>query len=180
MILPDVLAPGLIAVFCGTAPGLMSKERGAYYARPGNKFWPTLHAVGITPRRLAPEDFPELPRHGCGLTDTCKTSFGNDDQIVFCDEDRAHLETKIRAWSPRLLAFTSTRAAAAFLDRSTGDIAYGLQGVWVGATRLFVLPSPSGQAGSHWQPAPWHELGALVQGWRTEIRHRKKNRPALK
>ena len=166
MILPDVLEPGLLAVFCGTAAGRTSKERGAYYARPGNKFWPTLHAIGITPRRLAPQEFPLLPRHGCGLTDICKTGFGNDDEIVFCDEDRTQLEAKIRTWSPRLVAFTSKRAAAAFLDRPTRDLAYGLQEATVGAIGIFVLPSPSGQAGSHWQPEPWRALGRRVQGWR--------------
>ena len=33
-ILPDVLAPGLRVVFCGTAPGTASARAGAYYAGP--------------------------------------------------------------------------------------------------------------------------------------------------
>ena len=36
-VLPDVLAPGLRIVFCGTAVGVTSAQLGAYYARPGNK-----------------------------------------------------------------------------------------------------------------------------------------------
>ena len=35
-ILPDVLAPGLDIVFCGTAVGNVSAQRGVYYAGPGN------------------------------------------------------------------------------------------------------------------------------------------------
>jgi len=56
MVLPDVLAPGLAIVFCGTAVGTVSARRRAYYAGPGNAFWPTLHRVGLTPRQLLPEE----------------------------------------------------------------------------------------------------------------------------
>ncbi len=55
-ILPDVLAPGLDIVFCGTGAGAWSARVGAYYGKPGNKFWPTLHAVGLTPRRREPAE----------------------------------------------------------------------------------------------------------------------------
>ena len=33
-VLPDVLAPDLHVVFCGTAPGTRSARDGAYYAHP--------------------------------------------------------------------------------------------------------------------------------------------------
>jgi hypothetical protein len=69
MVLPDVLGPGLRVVFCGTAVGSASAKRGAYYAGPGNKFWPTLHAIGLTPRRLMPEEFRSVLDYGIGLTD---------------------------------------------------------------------------------------------------------------
>jgi TDG/mug DNA glycosylase family protein len=39
-------------VFCGTAPSPASYKARAYYANAGNAFWPTLHAVGLTPERL--------------------------------------------------------------------------------------------------------------------------------
>ena len=51
-LVPDLLAPGLDLVFCGTAPSPASFKARAYYANPGNAFWPTLHAVGLTPERL--------------------------------------------------------------------------------------------------------------------------------
>ena len=56
-VLPDVLAPGLHVVFCGSAAGAVSARVGAYYAGPGNRSWPTLHRVGLTPRLLAPTEF---------------------------------------------------------------------------------------------------------------------------
>ena len=48
-LVPDLLAPGLDLVFCGTAPSPASFKARAYYANPGNAFWPTLNAVGLTP-----------------------------------------------------------------------------------------------------------------------------------
>src|SRR3546814_13773735 len=54
-VLPDVLAPGLRLVFCGSAAGRKSAELGAYYAGPGNKFWPTLYEIGLTPRHRSEE-----------------------------------------------------------------------------------------------------------------------------
>ena len=61
-IVEDVIEPGLAVVFCGTALGAASARRRAYYAGPGNKFWPTLAAVGLTPRRLEPEEYPRVTR----------------------------------------------------------------------------------------------------------------------
>ena len=54
----------------------------AYYANPGNAFWPTLFAVGLTPERLAPQRYPELLGHGIGLTDLNKTEVGSDHELT--------------------------------------------------------------------------------------------------
>lgn len=166
MILSDLLRPGLLVVFCGSAAGRVSKERQAYYAGPGNRFWPSLHAAGLTPRRFAPADYPELLALGIGLTDVCKTGFGNDVEITMTAEDRARLIATIGRLSPRLLAFTSKAAAAAALGSRTRDLGYGAQGVIWGETQLFVLPSPSGSARTFWTIEPWMELGRRVAALR--------------
>jgi len=166
MILPDLLRPGLLVVFCGTAAGRVSKERRAYYAGPGNRFWPSLHEAGLTPRRFAPEDYPDLLTQGIGLTDICKTGFGNDVEIAMTAEDRARLIGEIARVAPRLLAFTSKAAAAAALACRTRDLAYGLQDAAWGGTKLFVLPSPSGSARVFWMIEPWMELGRRVAALR--------------
>src|ERR1700733_13725554 len=80
-ILPDLLRPGLAVVFCGTAPGRASAAAGHYYAHPQNKFWRALHAIGLTPRLLAPAEYNELPRYGIGLTDIAKYVSGQDNQL---------------------------------------------------------------------------------------------------
>lgn len=159
-ILPDLLAPGLRLVFCGTAAGARSAAEGAYYAHPGNLFWPALFEAGFTPRQFAPADFPELLQLGIGLTDLAKRHSGNDAELPRDAFDAAALRRKIRRCRPRLLAFTSKNAARAALGH---PVDHGLQDETFGDTRLFVLPSPSGQARGHWNPQPWRALGALYR-----------------
>ena len=159
-ILPDLLQPGLLLVFCGTAAGRRSAAEGAYYAHPGNLFWRALHAVQLTPRQFAPAEFPLLPALGIGLTDLAKHHMGNDDELPRDAFDVAALRARIEHHRPRVLAFTSKAAARAALGRATG---YGLQPECFGRTQLFVLPSPSGQARGHWDLSPWQDLAGLVQ-----------------
>ena len=159
MILPDVLEPGLRVVFCGTAAGKKSAQVGAYYAGPGNAFWPTLHEVGLTPRRLAPSEFAELPPYGIGLTDMCKFRSGPDTEVgtdAF-DVDRlvAALENNAPAW----IAFTSKNAGRAALARA---VEYGRQPERLGSSNVFVLPSPSGAARGFWEVSYWQALAELV------------------
>jgi TDG/mug DNA glycosylase family protein len=160
---PDVLAPGLRLVFCGTALGRRSAEQRAYYAHPNNLFWRTLHETGLTPERIAPSDYAGLLAHGIGLTDLAKRHFGNDAELPGDAFDVAALRGKIMRYQPAMLAFTSKTGASAFLDRPTGRIALGLQPEMIGATRLFVLPSPSGTARSYWNKAVWEALAAEVR-----------------
>ncbi|MDG2536069.1 mismatch-specific DNA-glycosylase [Dyella jiangningensis] len=159
-ILPDLLQPGLQLVFCGTAAGRRSAQEGAYYAHPGNLFWRALHAVQLTPRLFAPAEYPLLPALGIGLTDLAKHHMGNDDELPRDAFDIEALRRRIARHAPGVLAFTSKAAARAALGRPAD---YGLQAERFGATRLFVLPSPSGQARGHWDVAPWHALAKLVR-----------------
>ncbi len=160
---PDVLAPGLKVVFCGTALGRVSAERQAYYAHPGNFFWRTLHATGLTPERLASQDYRRVLDHGIGLTDLSKSHFGNDAELPEGAFDVAALRAKIEACQPGILAFTSKTGAAAFLNRPTGSLALGLQPETEGRTRLWVLPSPSGQARIFWNQQSWQDLADAVR-----------------
>src|SRR3712207_5530140 len=66
--LPDLIARGLKVWFCGITPGLFSGAVGHPFARPGNRFWPTLHAAGFTGRRLSPFEERELLALGYGIT----------------------------------------------------------------------------------------------------------------
>ena len=64
----DVLGPDLKVLFVGINPSLRSAEVGHNFARPGNRFYPALHAAGFTPRRLRPDEDGTLPAYGVGIT----------------------------------------------------------------------------------------------------------------
>ena len=96
-LVPDLLAPGLDLVFCGTAPSPASFKARAYYANPGNAFWPTLNAVGLTPERFSPDRYPELLTLGIGLTDLNKTKYGSDHELSAQAMDARALHAKLRA-----------------------------------------------------------------------------------
>lgn len=154
----DVLTPNLTIVFCGTALGRVSAEKRAYYANKGNQFWATLHRIALTPHRIAPSDYLSALQHGIGLTDLCKTEYGQDAELSNTAFDRDAFEQKMSHFKPKLVAFTSKRAAAEYLGKRTGRISYGLQQETIGATQLYVLCSPSGLARRWWREEVWRAL----------------------
>ena len=163
-ILPDVLARRLDVVFCGSAAGTVSAKAGAYYAGPGNRFWPILHEIGLTPHRLAPEDFRDVTQYGLGLTDMSKFQSGADSTLDAGGDDADALAAKIAIHAPRVLAFNGKRAGGVFLrDVLESEIEdCGLQPQTLGATALFVLPSTSGAARRWWDAAPWRALAEYL------------------
>ncbi len=161
-LVPDLLAPNLKLVFCGTAPSRASARALAYYAKPGNRFWPALHAVGITPHRFAPSDYPKLQAFGIGLTDLCKVHSGTDVQLPANAFDTSAFAAKMLHYQPKIIAFTSKTAAQVWLERPAQ---YGLQQDRLGQSQLFVLTSPSGLATRYFDIEIWralaHQLHAL-------------------
>ena len=131
-VLEDLLAPGLRIVFCGTGAGRRSAELKAYYAGRGNRFWPTLFEIGLTPEQVSPVRFRELLRFGIGLTDIAKEHVGPDAHLDVSAADARGLEARIVKFAPRYVAFTSKRAASLFFGCGTGAIAYGQQERGVG------------------------------------------------
>ncbi len=157
-VLPDVLRPGLNIVFCGTAAGTVSARRGAYYAHPQNRFWRALYGIRLTPRLLSPQEYRALTGFGIGLTDLAKHVSGMDHELprdalgaLAC----AALTEKILEAQPKLLAFTSLAAGRRWLGRSAG---FGDSGARIGATRVWLLPSPSPAAQWNWDEAWWRKV----------------------
>ncbi|HET7574100.1 MAG TPA: redoxin family protein [Solirubrobacterales bacterium] len=158
-VLPDVLEPGLSAVFCGNAAGTVAARVGAPYAGPGNRFWITLHEVGLTPVLLAPTEFRRLPEFGLGVTGVCKTRFGSDAEVGLEAHDPERFRAAIARVAPRHLAFVGKRAAEAVLG---APVTYGPQAQEVDGAHTWVLPSTSGRARRFWDIRPWRELARVI------------------
>ena len=163
--LPDLLAANLRVIFVGTAAGKRSAKRG-HYAGRGNRFWRTLHEIGLTPRLFEPEDDGDLPKLGIGLTDMSKLGCGMDRDVKGHEFDPRQFEENVRRYRPRTIAFTSKKAASIWLGKgSTRAIPYGRQPERpADFPEVFVLPSPSGAARSYWSIAPWQELSDWLKG----------------
>ena len=164
-ILPDILRPDLRIVFCGSAAGAASARAGAYYAGPGNKFWPILHQVGLTPNLLKPGDFSQLPDYGIGLTDLAKQASGSDASLPPGADDPSGLQGRIHRHQPAILAFNGKRSGQVFLKYHAvaRTVDYGLQPWTIASTIIFVLPSTSGAANGFWDEAPWYALARHVK-----------------
>jgi TDG/mug DNA glycosylase family protein len=164
-VLPDLLAPGLDVVFCGTAPGTVSAQRKQYYAHPQNKFWRALHAAGLTPRLLQPSEYETLLTYRIGLTDIAKHVSGMDNQLPrgsLGKEAIADLRARIEKYQPKILAFTSLTGGRKLAGT---DAAFGRQSVMIGETSVWILPSPSPAAHWNWQKNEkiWRALTAELK-----------------
>jgi TDG/mug DNA glycosylase family protein len=161
--LPDQLQDHLRLVFVGTAASQLSADLGHYYAHPGNRFWRTIHEVGITPRRFEPHEFPVLLRLGIGFTDMCKLGAGMDHQALNFPIDVPAFRDKMRRYRPDTIAFTSKKAASLFYGRPTNAVTLGRQPPLDDFPIVFVLASPSGAAAGSWSVQPWQELADSIR-----------------
>jgi TDG/mug DNA glycosylase family protein len=156
-VLGPLVAPGLRVLFVGINPSLRSAEVGHHFARPGNRFWPALHAAGITPRRLAPEDDAELLAHGIGVTNVVARPTRAADELSAAElrEGAAALEATVARWRPRLVAVLGLTAYRTAFGRR--DAGWGLQPEALGGRPVWVLPNPSG-LNAHYKPADFARL----------------------
>ena len=156
---PDVIAPGLRVLFCGINPGLYSGAIRHHFGRPGNRFWPVLHAAGFTPRLLTPFEERELLPLGCGITNLFEGATARADELTRDSLLRGakRLERKVLRHRPRTVAFLGVTAYRTALHRP--DAVVGLQPERFGGAAAWVLPNPSG-LNAHYQLA---ELSRLFE-----------------
>lgn len=150
-IVPDVIAPDLKVLFCGINPGLYSAATAHHFARPGNRFWPALHAGGFTPRVLKPWEDAQLLRLGYGITNVVERASLSaaeltPDEIV---EGGRQLEAKVRNYRPRCLAVLGITAYRTAFHRPKAVL--GAQPDQIGDALVWVLPNPSG-LNAHYRP----------------------------
>jgi TDG/mug DNA glycosylase family protein len=155
--LPDYLREGLRIVFVGINPSLYSVQRGHYFARKTNRFWPALSRSRLSlPVRtvlgrdtLGPEDDALLLTFDIGFTDVVKRATRNVSELQRLDFQRGAplLLEKLRAYAPLVAVFHGMMGYRPFVRFGLGLSAQphelGPQPVDLEGARVFVVPSPS-------------------------------------
>lgn len=141
---PDIIAANLAVLFVGINPGLYSAAVRHHFARPGNRFWPALHAAGFTHRLLSPFEERALLTAGCGIANIVNRATAAAAELG--KEEIAaggrRLAAKVKRWRPRTVAVLGLGAYRAAFGRSHAVV--GPQPERLGAAALWVLPNPSG------------------------------------
>ena len=148
----DVIAPGLRVLFCGINPGLYSAVTGHHFARPGNRFWPTLYQAGFTPRLLVPAEERDLLTFGYGITNLVPRATATADEVAPEElvAGRRRLELKVKRYRPRVVAVLGISAyRTAFAQKA---VTLGPQHERLSSSAVWVLPNPSG-LNAHYQLA---------------------------
>lgn len=159
---PDLIEPGLRVLFCGINPSLYSAAVRHHFARPGNRFWPTLHAAGFTERLLSPFEERALLAAGYGITNLVSRATATADELT--DEELRRgartLARKVNRLAPRYVAFLGVGSYRTAFGRSGAGV--GLQAQRMGNARIWVLPNPSG-LNAHYQLADLARLFAELR-----------------
>jgi len=166
--LGSIGGPGLSVLFVGINPSLRSEEAGHHFARPGNRFWPTLHAAGFTPRRLTPYEDGLLPSFGLGVTNIVPRATRAAADLS-AEELRAGavvLDATVRKWAPRLVAMVGVVGYRVAFSLPRAGM--GLQAEAIGGRPVWVLPNPSG-LNAHYKPADFARLYAQAREYAESI-----------
>jgi TDG/mug DNA glycosylase family protein len=177
--LPDLLNEGLDVVFVGINPSIFSVERGHYFARKTNRFWPALSrsvlslrarsALGV--EKLGPEHDRALLDYGIGFTDVVKRATPKASDVATAEfvAGVQSLLAKLQHYRPRIACFhgvTGYRHVHSMLTGSARLPSLGLQDQRMGATQVYLVPNPSG-ANAHFTPdeqTSWYDRLAECLG----------------
>jgi TDG/mug DNA glycosylase family protein len=182
--LPDLLREGLDIVFVGINPSIFSVQRGHYFARKTNRFWPCLSRSiasrsareALSVEQLGPEHDAALLDHGIGFTDLVKRATPKASDLAPSEMAAGvqDLLAKLDRYQPRIACFhgvTGYRHVHRLLTGTAADVGLGLQDLRVGPTRLYLVPNPSG-ANAHFtreDQTGWYDRLAECLGMPTEL-----------
>ena len=136
-------------LFCGINPSLYSAATGWHFARPGNRFWPgpapvRVHPAPPGPARAAPaarlwprHHQPGGPRHRAGRRARRGRIPAGGERLLALLAGRR----------PGILAIAGVTAYRTAFGQARAEI--GPQPAPLGASRVWVLPNPSG-LNAHW------------------------------
>ncbi|WP_084544269.1 G/U mismatch-specific DNA glycosylase [Chroogloeocystis siderophila] len=148
----DIIAPNLRVLFCGINPSVYSAAVGHHFARPGNRFWRSLHNAGFTNRLLSPFEDRDLLQFGYGLTNIVDRATARADQLAPEEliQGQQQLSAKVQQYQPRFLAILGISAYRTAFYRPKAVM--GKQDESLHSAIVWVLPNPSG-LNAHYQLA---------------------------
>ncbi|HYO96792.1 MAG TPA: G/U mismatch-specific DNA glycosylase [Polyangiaceae bacterium] len=148
--MPDLAGSGMRVLFCGINPSLYSAVVGHHFARPGNRFWKTLHAAGFTARVLAPHEELELVEQGMGITNLASRATATADEVAPEEvrEGMRKLRRKVARWRPSWVAFLGLGAYRCAIGDARAEL--GRQSQTLAGASVWALPNPSG-LNAHYQ-----------------------------
>jgi TDG/mug DNA glycosylase family protein len=154
---PDIIAEDLRVLFCGINPSLYSAAIGHHFGRPGNRFWPALHAAGFTERLLSPSEDRSLLALGYGITNFVDRATAKAAELTSGEVTQGgrRLVRKVRRFRPRWVALLGVGPYRIAFGCRRAMI--GPQPEGIGDTNIWVLPNPSG-LNAHFTPG---DLGRL-------------------
>ncbi|GGA60183.1 mismatch-specific DNA-glycosylase [Pseudoclavibacter endophyticus] len=154
----------------GINPGLWTAAVNAPFARPGNRFWPSLHRAGLTDRvvdaaaGLSADDEAQLLARGIGITNLVGRATVRADELSREElrEGGRELVERLAELRPRVAAIagiTAFRTAFGWPKARLGRQDTSLIPGWPADTALWVVPQPSGLNA--------HEtIDSLAERWR--------------
>src|SRR3954469_25450012 len=156
----NLITPRLRVLFIGINPGLYTAATGHLFARPGNRFWPALHAAGFSDRLLHPSEQRELLSRGYGITNLVNRATATANEVA--PEEfivgRRRLAAKVRRLQPKVVAFLGVGAYCHAFGMRRAVLRE--QRARFEDARVWVLPNPSGLNANY-------QLGALVELFRS-------------
>ncbi len=149
-VVDDLVGPQIRLLFVGINPGLWTAAANAHFARPGNRFWPALHAAGLTldlvdARAGMPE---EARRHlieiGVGISNIVPIATARADELTRAQlrDGARELIALAERLHPKVVAVLGLTAYRQAFDRPATRV--GRQVHDLAGAELWVLPNPSG------------------------------------
>lgn len=148
-------------MFVGINPGLWSGATGHHFARPGNRFWKAIHAAGLSPTLLTPDQQSRLLDHGLGVTNLVSRTTATAAELSSDDlrEGARALVAKLDRYRPRKVAFLGVSTYRVAFSRPKAVV--GQQAESIGGAEVWVLPNPSGLNAHYQLPALAAAYGQL-------------------
>lgn len=150
---PDLLPSAgqpLRLLFVGINPGLWTAATQSHFARPGNRFYPALLRAGVLTSPIDPaagmtdEDRDLLRRQGIGITNVAPRATARADELTAAElrEGGERLRALVAERQPAVVAVAGITAYRTAFGEPRARV--GEQPDRWGASRVFVVPNPSG------------------------------------